>query len=221
MAEAAPCRRRPECRSPAWRSRCGARTFTSGAFSSAAKRRRCSSSMHRARRLASAGRGQGRGRAAAGRLLCTSRQRRADRLSRPRAELLLPPTRSLVRAKRSLAGLPGGGGTPLAAGLVGRPRPGRRIAPPRRDAGAGAADRWPRQHRAGRCAGPRACRRRCADRGAAPAGRGLCRSVARHLAAAASAARELAAAMGARYLPLPHAVSAAMSQAVRVAAGAG
>ncbi len=33
------------------------------------------------------------------------------------AELLLPPTRSLVRAKRSLAGLPGGGGTPLATGI--------------------------------------------------------------------------------------------------------
>ncbi|NBC47523.1 MAG: magnesium chelatase subunit D [Gammaproteobacteria bacterium] len=35
----------------------------------------------------------------------------------PGAEILLPPTRSLVRAKRSLASLPGGGGTPLAAGI--------------------------------------------------------------------------------------------------------
>ncbi len=34
------------------------------------------------------------------------------------AELLLPPTRSLVRAKRCLAALPGGGGTPLAAGVA-------------------------------------------------------------------------------------------------------
>ncbi|MEM9303710.1 MAG: magnesium chelatase subunit D [Pseudomonadota bacterium] len=33
------------------------------------------------------------------------------------AELLLSPTRSLVRAKRSLAGLPGGGGTPLATAM--------------------------------------------------------------------------------------------------------
>ncbi|MFM8677636.1 MAG: magnesium chelatase subunit D, partial [Burkholderiaceae bacterium] len=33
------------------------------------------------------------------------------------AEIILPPTRSLVRAKRSLSGLPGGGGTPLAKAL--------------------------------------------------------------------------------------------------------
>jgi magnesium chelatase subunit D len=33
------------------------------------------------------------------------------------AEVLLSPTRALARAKRSLAALPGGGGTPLASGL--------------------------------------------------------------------------------------------------------
>jgi len=36
----------------------------------------------------------------------------------PRAQILLPPTRSLVRAKRELGALPAGGGTPLASGLL-------------------------------------------------------------------------------------------------------
>jgi magnesium chelatase subunit D len=35
-----------------------------------------------------------------------------------RCETLLEPTRSLVRAKRSLSALPGGGGTPLASGIL-------------------------------------------------------------------------------------------------------
>jgi magnesium chelatase subunit D len=55
------------------------------------------------------------------------------------AELLLPPTRSLVQTKRRLAGLPGGGGTPLAAGLKAAMAPAPRSTrwPPR--AGCG----WP------------------------------------------------------------------------------
>jgi magnesium chelatase subunit D len=35
----------------------------------------------------------------------------------PGSEMALPPTRSTARARRALTGLPGGGGTPIAAGL--------------------------------------------------------------------------------------------------------
>lgn len=133
------------------------------------------------------------------------------------AELLLPPTRSLVRAKRSLAGLPGGGGTPLAAAL---------------EAAAGLAD---------------AVRRRgdtplvvLLTDGRANVGLdgqgGRAKAEAEALAAArrvratgcaamlidtgpqpAPQAARLADTMAARYLPLPHAGAQAMSAAVRQA----
>lgn len=35
-----------------------------------------------------------------------------------KAELILPPTRSLLRVRRTLGAMPGGGGTPLAAGIA-------------------------------------------------------------------------------------------------------
>ena len=44
------------------------------------------------------------------------------------AEVLLPPTRSLARARRALADLPGGGGTPLAAAIEAATRLGQAIA---------------------------------------------------------------------------------------------
>ncbi len=47
---------------------------------------------------------------------------------RQEAELLLPPTRSLVQSRRRLAALPGGGGTPLAAGLAAAENLARRAA---------------------------------------------------------------------------------------------
>ncbi|MEO0819660.1 MAG: magnesium chelatase subunit D [Pseudomonadota bacterium] len=55
-------------------------------------------------------------------LMLAEAYRRRDQVAlvafrREAAELLLPPTRALARARRALAGLPGGGGTPLAAGI--------------------------------------------------------------------------------------------------------
>lgn len=136
------------------------------------------------------------------------------------AELLLPPTRSLVRAKRSLAGLPGGGGTPLAAGIESA----RALADSVRRRGATPVLVLLTDGR-GNIA-----------RDGTP---GRARATADALAAALSlradrvatllldtspqpqpSARELAAAMGARYLPLPHAGAALVSQAVRAAATA-
>ncbi|MGI4802955.1 MAG: VWA domain-containing protein, partial [Janthinobacterium lividum] len=131
------------------------------------------------------------------------------------AELVLPPTRSLVRAKRSLAGLPGGGGTPLALGL---------------DAGFALADGIRRRGgtpaivvltdgsanvgRDGRGGRP------AAERDADDAARRIRAAGHRALLVDSSvrpgpAGRRIAAAMGGRYVPLPFAGAAAISGLVR------
>ena len=135
------------------------------------------------------------------------------------AELLLPPTRSLVRAKRSLAGLPGGGGTPLATGIDaalaladGLRRRGESptvvlltdgSANVARDGSGGRAkayDEAMQAARAMRAAGIRTLFIDTAPR-------------------AQASAAELARAMDARYLALPHADAARLSTAVRAASG--
>ena len=136
------------------------------------------------------------------------------------AELLLPPTRSLVRARRGLAGLPGGGGTPLAAGI---------------DAAAALAARVRR-------GGSTPVVVLLTD-GRANVGRdglgGRARAQQEALAAARAlgaqgqqvllidtsvrpepAARALALAAGARYLPLPQADASRLARAVQAAVSA-
>ena len=136
------------------------------------------------------------------------------------AELLLPPTRSLVRAKRALAGLPGGGGTPLAAAL---------------DASAALIDAAQRRGDTPVLVLLTDGRANVALDGTG----GRARAEADALAAAARiaalgaalllidtspqptpAAARLAAAMGATYVPLPQAGAAALGRVVRAAAGA-
>ena len=137
------------------------------------------------------------------------------------AEVLLPPTRSLVRAKRSLAGLPGGGGTPLAAGI---------------DAAAQLADAMRRRGDTPVIVFLTDGRANIARDGTP--GRALAdeqaMDAARHMRAARftallvdtsqqpqAGAQRLALEMGARYLPLPNADANALSRSVRVlAAGA-
>ena len=130
------------------------------------------------------------------------------------ADLLLPPTRSLVRAKRCLASLPGGGGTPLAAALdaarllteeVVR-RGGTPLAVFLTDGRANIArDGSGGRERAQADAMAAAKQWRASGVGA------LWLDTAPQPQAPA---RELAQAMGARYLPLPHADALQMSRAV-------
>lgn len=134
-------------------------------------------------------------------------------------ELLLPPTRSLVRAKRSLAGLPGGGGTPLASAI---------------DAVRDLCDSVQRRGEtpvAVFLTDGRANIARDGSTGRAKASEDAL-SAAREMAAQnfrtilvdtsprpQPSARDLAMAMNARYLPLPHADAKTLSDAVQRAAG--
>jgi len=131
------------------------------------------------------------------------------------AELVLPPTRSLVRAKRTLAGLPGGGGTPLAAGI---------------DAGALLAERVRRDGstpvlvlltdaRANVARDGRGGRGR-AEEEARGAGRrlgalGVASLVVDSSPRGTPFARELAGLMGGEYLPLPISDPRTITAAVR------
>lgn len=131
------------------------------------------------------------------------------------AEELLPPTRSLVRAKRGLAALPGGGGTPLAHGI---------------DTALGVVDRARRRGETPVLVLLTDGRANIARDGSP----GRPQAMADALAAAERArvvevpalvidtsarpqesAAQLATAMGARYLPLPYADAARLDAAVR------
>lgn len=129
------------------------------------------------------------------------------------AELLLPPTRALARARRSLAGLPGGGGTPLAAGI---------------DALAALAHTERRAQRTPTVVLLTDGRANVARDGSGGRTRGEAEALAaaRLLAGVAALvvdtsprphpfARIIAEAMGARYLPLPYARAETLSAAVR------
>jgi magnesium chelatase subunit D len=136
------------------------------------------------------------------------------------AELLLPPTRSLVRAKRQLAGLPGGGGTPLAAGLDAAAQ----LADAVRRRGDTAAVVLLTDGRANVTRDGSTGRAR-AEADAMAAGRALREAgVTALLVDTAPRPQPMAAAfareMGAGYLPLPYASAATLSTAVRSATAA-
>ncbi|MCG5548076.1 magnesium chelatase subunit D [Halorhodospira halochloris] len=136
------------------------------------------------------------------------------------AEELLPPTRSLTRAKRSLAGLPGGGGTPLASGL---------------DAARDLIEEVQRKGNTpvlivltdGRANVTRAGAggREQAQKDATEAAQMLRVTGVRSLVVDTSPrprpmGRELAEAMGGDYLPLPRADASSISEAVQAVTGA-
>jgi len=130
------------------------------------------------------------------------------------AEDLLPPTRSLVRTKRQLAGLPGGGGTPLAAGL----RAGLEAALAARGRGMTPTLALLTDGRANIALDGRAERAQAGTDATAMAhalrARGVPAVVLDTAARPQPALRSLAAAMDATYLPLPRADAGRLSRAL-------
>lgn len=133
------------------------------------------------------------------------------------AELVLAPTRSLVRARRGLAALPGGGGTPLAAGIDAAGE----VALGVRRGGGTPVVVMLTDGRANVARSGIAGRERAGEDSLNAAR--LFREAAFRAILIDTAqrpqdsARRLAAAMGARYLPLPHADAGVMSAAIRSA----
>jgi magnesium chelatase subunit D len=135
------------------------------------------------------------------------------------AETLLPPTRSLARAKRSLAGLPGGGGTPLASAI---------------DAAAALAGQIKRKGETPivvLLTDGKANIARDGSPGRGPATSDALAAAMQLRATGVSAllvdtspqpqssAEQLAIAMGAQYLALPYGGAQSLNQAVRAVAG--
>jgi len=127
------------------------------------------------------------------------------------ARLDLPPTRSLVRARRALIGLPGGGGTPLAIGLdLAADQLERLAADGESPVGVVMTDGR------GNIARDGSASRARAQEDAEAAARRLGRIGARLLFVDTGprprpVPRELAALMGARYLPLPQLDTSALT----------
>ncbi len=135
------------------------------------------------------------------------------------AELILPPTRSLARAKRSLAGLPGGGGTPLAHAIEAsmllaeqlRKKGETPIVVLLTDGkGNIARDGRPGRAQAATDALAAATEMRL---------KGFSTLLVDTSPQAQEAAQNLAQAMGAQYLALPYAGANTLNQAVRAVAG--
>jgi magnesium chelatase subunit D len=134
------------------------------------------------------------------------------------AEVILPPTRSLVRAKKSLAGLPGGGGTPLALamdaavalGTTVAQRGGTPVVVVLTDGRANVA----RDGQGGR----ERAQADASDAARQFACMGFAAMVIDTSPQPSPAARSLAEHMRARYMPLPHAGAEQVSAAVRVMA---